>query len=156
VLCLTSACGEVRNDLGSAREAPGSPAARDAGVVPIRNRCHPDAGSAPSVREEIHYFIDFEGGTKQLPCGIYTFNYVGPTDRTSMENARVLFEHEGTALFSVGYDWRATVPFLDGPPYRMDFDGYFTLLINNADFPGPTDLWNLQANFDGKHVFIPD
>jgi hypothetical protein len=107
------------------------------------------------VREEIHYFIGIGGGPKQLPCDIYTFNYVGPTDRTSSENARVLVEHEGTVVFSVDYDWRTVVPFGDPQPYQMDFDGYFTLLIENADFPGPTDLWNLQANFDGKHVYIP-
>ena len=124
----------------------------DAGEAPVRKICRPDAGVAPPVTDEIHYFISYASGPNQLPCGVYTFLYAGPTDRTSPENARVLVEHEGAVVLSLEYDWRATVPSLDGPPYRMDFDGYFTLSIQNADFRGPSDLWNLQENFDGRHV----
>jgi hypothetical protein len=153
---LTTGCGQVTSDLGVTHAGPnsGDASVADSGSEPPRPRCHPDAGSAPSVFEQTHYFIGEESaGPNYLPCGIYTFVYEGPTTRTDPGIARVLFERAGTVLFTVEYDWRTPVPHLDGPPFRLDFDGYFTLLIHNIN-TGLTDLWDLQYYFDGKHVLV--
>lgn len=151
---LTTGCGKVASELGVAQADPGpagDASVADSGSEAPRAHCHPDAGSAPNVTEEIHYFISYQAtGTRIWPCGIYNFLYDGPKTRTDPGTARVLFERAGTVLSTAEYDWRTQVPDLAGPPYGLAFDG-FTLLINTAE-GATSDLWNLQYNFDGRHV----